>query len=1166
MNKQILLENLKKIDSKLVNEVKKQDLFTDIYEVTDFDLLGENFGDIALYKINEITYEEEEKAPRREAFENVLGALRDSFNNFLYIILGTKEKVSIYFGVAKNSYIDSSNSILELQDVGDMILKPSIEGNFRGSKIKEIISDEKEEVLKVIRNQGNKYAYFEGNPGINESEDRSDFQGIDRLIDIMSVGNQGTFGLVIYANPIQKEEIVEIEKDIYKQYNYYNTVHKRSYQLGENKSNNTGESATVGTGTSESKTEGKNLSETKGSNTSESKSTNSSEATGSNETKTEGSSANETKGSNENETKGTNYNKATGKNWSKSEGSNRGSNTSMSKTNGTSSGTSSGSSSSNTSNSKSSSTGETSGTSSGTNKSTTEGESKTITEGSSVSRTKGTSTSRTSGTSLSKAVGTSTNKTSGTSLSKTNGISTSKTSGTSASKTLGTSENQSTTKNIGSSKGTSETENIEIIKKEIHSWISYIDETLLPIIDYGKGKGLFRVNTYIFADNSATLLKLGNTLKSLSSGKKGNKRPLEYYRLDNVKDKKIINNLVNFQMNKIQNDIEKDEFYTVNSIEIGNGFVNDFYSSKELSLIAGLPRKEVNGLKVTKQVEFGLNTTDEKMKEPLELGNLVQSGKILENSEVNIDKKDLNKHIFVAGVTGTGKTTTCQRILLESGMPFLVVEPAKTEYRIMKLSEKTEDMVIFTLGQDNIAPFRLNPFEFFPHESLTSRVDMIKAAIEASFDMEAAIPQLIESTIYECYKDYGWNVNTNKNTKFENPFADDVYAFPTFNDILKKVDAVAEKQGFDERLKKDYIGSIKARLQSLTLGSKGLMLNTPRSIDFVGLLDKKVVLEIEEVKNTGEKSFVMGLIMTNLREALRAKYKENKHFKHITLIEEAHRLLSKFEPGDSVNKKQGVEIFADMLAEVRKYGESLIIADQIPNKLTPEVLKNTNTKIIHKLFAEDDKESVGNTMILEKEQKEFLSSLPTGRAVVFSQGWSKAVQVQIKLLTNTTSDEEVDEQILKDSCINYYRENYRREIFAGSNIFDREPTFEEMKTIMESSKSELLSSFKNMYKALENLSKRDIKDRSNIFKKANREYVKNIRIATENEKNLLVKYLKEKYFVKKKHKLEEINRVEELEKNIIEFLSEEITDEEIDSGDPLEIKKLAMEKLGKGDE
>lgn len=1101
MKKETLLESLKEIDSKLVNEVKKQDLFTDIYEVTDFDLLGENFGDIALYKINEITYEEEEKAPRREAFENVLGALRDSFNNFLYIILGTKEKVSIYFGVAKNSYIDSRNSILELQDVGDMILKPSIEGNFRGSKIKEIISDEKEEVLKVIRNQGNKYAYFEGNPGINESEDRSDFQGIDRLIDIMSVGNQGTFGLVIYANPIQKEEIVEIEKDIYKQYNYYNTVHKRSYQLGENKSNNTGESATVGSGTNKSETEGKNLSETKGSN--------------------------------ESESKGTNYSEAIGESWSKTKGTNEGENRNKTITDSASSGKTNGSSSNNTSENKSHSTAESRGTSEGTSQSDTKGESKTKTNGSSFNKTTGTSKSLTTGTSSSK----------------TNGIS----------------ENQSTTKNIGSSTGTSETENIEIIKKEIHSWISYIDETLLPIIDYGKGKGLFRVNTYIFADNSATLLKLGNTLKSLSSGKKGNKRPLEYYRLDNVKDKKIINNLVNFQMNKIQNDIEKDEFYTVNSIEIGNGFVNDFYSSKELSLIAGLPRKEVNGLKVTKQVEFGLNTTDEKIKEPLELGNLVQSGKILENSEVNIDKKDLNKHIFVAGVTGTGKTTTCQRILLESGMPFLVVEPAKTEYRIMKLSKKTEDMVIFTLGQDNIAPFRLNPFEFFPHESLTSRVDMIKAAIEASFDMEAAIPQLIESTIYECYKDYGWNVNTNKNTKFENPFADDVYAFPTFNDILKKVDAVAEKQGFDERLKKDYIGSIKARLQSLTLGSKGLMLNTPRSIDFVGLLDKKVVLEIEEVKNTGEKSFVMGLIMTNLREALRAKYKENKHFKHITLIEEAHRLLSKFEPGDSVNKKQGVEIFADMLAEVRKYGESLIIADQIPNKLTPEVLKNTNTKIIHKLFAEDDKESVGNTMILEKEQKEFLSSLPTGRAVVFSQGWSKAVQVQIKLLTNTTSDEEVDEQILKDSCINYYRENYRREIFAGSNIFDREPTFEEMKTVVEVNKSEVIDSFKKMYRSFMedvnfvNPSTEETEKRISNYKEF-RNYIKNME---ELEKEVFIKYLGDRYFTNKYDKTIEIQG--NILENIREFINEEIDEKNLRNIFS-DLRVEMIKKLGKGDE
>lgn len=286
--------------------------------------------------------------------------------------------------------------------------------------------------------------------------------------------------------------------------------------------------------------------------------------------------------------------------------------------------------------------------------------------------------------------------------------------------------------------------------------------------------------------------------------------------------------------------------------------------------------------------------------------------------------------------------------------------------------------------------------------------------------------------MYSCYEDYGWNIDTDENEKFENPYDEGVYSFPTLEDLLNKVETEVTKHNFDDRLKKDYIGSITARLQGLLVGSKGQMLNSRRSIDFRELIEKKVVLEIEGIKNGTEKSLVMGFILTNLCEALRAKYNKDKHFKHITLIEEAHRLLSKYTPGDSLNKKNSVETFADMLAEVRKYGESLIIADQIPNKMTPEVLKNTNTKIVHKIFAEDDKEAIGNTISLSKEQKDFLSSLPTGRAIVFSQSWTKAVQVQIEQMTNTTSDEIIDEDRLKNRVEDFYIENYKKGIFIGT--------------------------------------------------------------------------------------------------------------------------------------
>ena len=484
----------------------------------------------------------------------------------------------------------------------------------------------------------------------------------------------------------------------------------------------------------------------------------------------------------------------------------------------------------------------------------------------------------------------------------------------------------------------------------------------------------------------------------------------------------------------------KSHFVENDEVSLGN-----WYSPNELGLIAGLPEKEVVGLALNEEVEFGLNAkTPDKDGEIISLGNLVQSGNEID-TKVYLEKSALNKHIFITGVTGTGKTTTCQKLLLESELPFLVIEPAKTEYRILMNNEKTEDILIFTLGNDKVAPFRLNPFEFFEGESITSRVDMLKAAMEASFDMEAAIPQIIESAMYSCYEDYGWNIDTDENEKFDNPYDEGVYSFPTLEDLLNKIEIEVTKHDFDDRLKKDYIGSITARLQGLLVGSKGQMLNSRRSIDFRELIEKKVVLEIEGIKNGTEKSLVMGFILTNLCEALRAKYNKDKHFKHITLIEEAHRLLSKYSAGDSLNKKNSVETFADMLAEVRKYGESLIIADQIPNKMTPEVLKNTNTKIVHKIFAEDDKEAIGNTMALNDDQKGYMSYLDRGRAIVITEGWKKPALVQIKQYSYTTGKEEISTDIIKSKSIKYYQNNYENGVLPNINSFNKNITEKDIK-------------------------------------------------------------------------------------------------------------------------
>ena len=216
------------------------------------------------------------------------------------------------------------------------------------------------------------------------------------------------------------------------------------------------------------------------------------------------------------------------------------------------------------------------------------------------------------------------------------------------------------------------------------------------------------------------------------------------------------------------------------------------------------------------------------------------------------------------------------------------------------------------------------------------------------------------------------------------------------------------------------------------------------------MVHKKVILELEEVRSCSENALIMGFILANLTEAIRAEYQKAKlndeQFRHITLVEEAHRLLGKYEPGDSRSKKQGIEMFSDMLAEVRKYGESLVIVDQIPGKLTPEVLKNTNTKIVHKLFAQDDKEAIGNTMALSEEQKGFLSLLDKGRTIVFSQGWETSLQVQVIPETNTGSGEIISENDIRQAAMKYYCSQYKRNVFPSLKNWKEVPS---VKTLEE---------------------------------------------------------------------------------------------------------------------
>jgi hypothetical protein len=79
-------------------------------------------------------------------------------------------------------------------------------------------------------------------------------------------------------------------------------------------------------------------------------------------------------------------------------------------------------------------------------------------------------------------------------------------------------------------------------------------------------------------------------------------------------------------------------------------------------------------------------------------------------------------------------------------------------------------------------------------------------------------------------------------------------------------------------------------------------------------------------------------------------------------------------------------MFAGLLAEARAYGEGVVIADQVPSTLIPDVIKNTAVKIVHRLPALADREAVGTAMNLTDAQSRYLVTLVPGEAAVFFDG------------------------------------------------------------------------------------------------------------------------------------------------------------------------------------
>ncbi len=423
-----------------------------------------------------------------------------------------------------------------------------------------------------------------------------------------------------------------------------------------------------------------------------------------------------------------------------------------------------------------------------------------------------------------------------------------------------------------------------------------------------------------------------------------------------------------------------------------------YINGKELAQLFNLPRKSVNGIMITEMAEFGrnvLSSNSHKQRE-IELGHIYHMGQ-KEDALVKLNIDSLTSHCFVTGSTGSGKSNTVYKLIEEVNkepfnIPFLVIEPAKGEYR--NEFRKVKNINLFSTNPQIDQMLKLNPFAFCEGIHILEHLDRIVEIFNGCWEMYAAMPAILKEAIEEAYVSKGWDL---LNSVY---IGDGEPVFPTFIDVLQELPKIINSSEYSADTKGDYIGALVTRVNSMTNGIYGQIFCDEFEVDNKTLFDENTIVDLSRVGSSETKSLIMGVLILKLTEHRMAMANRgNSVLKHLTILEEAHNILKNSKntqgtAGSNVISKS-VEMIVNSIAEMRTYGEGFVIVDQSPTSVDIAAIKNTNTKIIMRLPEDEDCKIAGHSVSLTEQQTDELAKLETGVAVVMQNNWSVPVLSKI---------------------------------------------------------------------------------------------------------------------------------------------------------------------------
>lgn len=551
---------------------------------------------------------------------------------------------------------------------------------------------------------------------------------------------------------------------------------------------------------------------------------------------------------------------------------------------------------------------------------------------------------------------------------------------------------ETTSQNVTTSQNSGVSYQYGVQQKRLLETLKVLDEQL-ERIRTGKNFGMWNWGAYIIAHDSSTA-KIGANIfngifRGESSGVERSGVSIWTKGGDDERDKREAYDNIISSLSYLQHPI-----FALS--DIAPVRTTSLLNTRELAVGMSLPQKSLPGLPVLTAVEFGRSVSSKigaNTNRSIDLGPVSHLGTISDGNSVNLDIDSLASHVFVSGSTGSGKSNVVYNLidkLSEKKVHYLVVEPAKGEYK--KVFGGRKGVKSFGTNPDFGDVLRINPFSFPESIHVVEHIDRLIEILNVAWPMYAAMPAMLKDAVEKTYEKMGWDLTTSKNRYGKR-------IFPDFHDLLDVLPQTIQASEYDREVKNNYAGALLTRIRSMTNGYFRLVFQKDELNDKT-LFDNDCLLDFSRVGSSETIALLMGVVFLRLHEyRMSTADKTDSKLKHITVLEEAHRLLKNTTIGmgpEGVNLQgKSVEMMTNAIAEMRTYGEGFVIVDQAPALLDPAVIRNTNTKIVLRLPDYQDRLLIGKSANLNDEQIDELARLPLGCAAVYQSNWEEAVLCQV---------------------------------------------------------------------------------------------------------------------------------------------------------------------------